>query len=130
MQHVIKGGDTLIIPEPGTSLDSHLWIVLSDPAQDHFVLLVNLTSWRTDKDQACLLDVGDHPFIKHKTCVNYAKSKHVALQQLVKILELPQVECREPLAPEILQRIRNCSANSRMELGHYQILLDQGLVSE
>lgn len=82
MQHAISGGDTLIIPAPGTSLDSHLWIVLSDPTLDHFVLLVNLTSYRPDKDDACILDVGDHPFIRHPSCVNYAKVKHIAVAQL------------------------------------------------
>lgn len=29
----MKAGDTFHIPQAGTSLDSHLWVVISDPAQ-------------------------------------------------------------------------------------------------
>jgi hypothetical protein len=58
----MQSGDTFLIPEPGASYDSHLWIVLSNPADDETkVLIVNLTTWRKDKDQACVLVAGDHP---------------------------------------------------------------------
>ena len=56
-------GDTLLIVLPGTSLDSHLWIVISDPSQHESCVIVNLTSWRSDKDQSCVLKPGDHPYI-------------------------------------------------------------------
>jgi hypothetical protein len=131
MQHTVSGGDTLIIPAPGTSFDSHLWIVLSDPTRDHFVLLVNLTSYRADKDDACILDVGDHPFIQHRSCVNYAKVKHIAVAQLEAILKMPAVERREPLSAEVLRRIREGAGKSKfIELGYWQMLVEQGLVSE
>jgi hypothetical protein len=105
--------------------------VLSDPTRDHFVLLVNLTSHRADKDDACILDVGDHPFIRHRSCVNYAKVKHIAVAQLETILNMPSVERREPLSIEVLQRIRDGAGKSRfIELGYWQMLVEQGLVSE
>jgi hypothetical protein len=66
----MKAGDTLLIDDPGTTLDSHLWIVISDPDVDpEHVVIVNLTSYRADKDQACVLDKGDHPYLSHRTCV-------------------------------------------------------------
>jgi len=47
----VKAGDTFIIEQPGTSLDSHLWMVISDPNVDpHEVVLLNFTTWRADKD--------------------------------------------------------------------------------
>lgn len=37
-------------------------------------MLVNLTSQALLKDQSCILNVGDHPFIKHETVINYAEA--------------------------------------------------------
>jgi hypothetical protein len=126
----IEAGDTLIIDEPGTTYDSHLWIVISDPTQSHFVLLVNLTSFRDDKDTACVLGKSDHRFIKHKSCVNYASAKWLPTSDLLTILSMPQVSRHDRLADDVLKRIRESAINSRMDMGHFQILLDQGLVSE
>ena len=68
----MNAGDTFLVALPGTSYDSHLWIVISDPDADaERIVIVSLTSHRADKDQACLLRVGDHPYVKHDTCVNY-----------------------------------------------------------
>ncbi len=125
----LEAGDTFIIAEPGTSLDSHLWMVISEPTASAFVLLVNLTTFRADKDLACVLDVGDHPFIKHQTCVNYQKAKLIATAQLEKVLQLPHVKTHAKLTPQLLQKIRNASANSQhMELDMFQFLDEQGVV--
>jgi hypothetical protein len=57
----MNAGDTFIIPVPGTSYDSHLWMLISDPQAGEFGVIVNFTSWRADKDQACIVEPGDHP---------------------------------------------------------------------
>ena len=59
----MKAGDTILIAEPGTSNDSHLWMVISDPEQDAKCLIVNFTSWRADKDQACVIEYDEHPYV-------------------------------------------------------------------
>ncbi len=71
----MNAGDTLLIPLPDTSLDSHLWMVISDPAQSDECVIVSFTSWRADKDQACVVDVGEHPYVSKKTCVNFRDAK-------------------------------------------------------
>jgi hypothetical protein len=58
----MDAGTTLHVPQPGASYDSHLWMIISDPKNDP-VLIVNFTSWEDWKDQACVLNVGDHPYI-------------------------------------------------------------------
>ena len=63
----MNGGDTFRIPEPGTSLDSHLWVVISDLTVDPVrVLIVNFTTRRKDSDPACILQSGEHPFVHHE----------------------------------------------------------------
>jgi hypothetical protein len=122
-------GDTILIPEPGTSLDSHLWIVLSDPIADsERIVLVNFTKHRPDKDQACVLQQGDHPFIRQLTCVNYRQAKIVSEDQLERLVHCSHVEKREALSPDVLERILGGVADSRMPLDVAQILADQGLV--
>ena len=125
----MKSGDTFLIEEPGTSLDSHLWIVISDPAADpDKVLLVNLTSHRPDKDQACVLSKGDHPFIKHKTCVEYRRAKLVSVVPMEHLLDSGRIRHHTPVTPKLLSKILSGVPNSRMKNEHVTILTDQGLV--
>ena len=128
----MEGGDTFLVDEPGTSYDSHLWIVLSKPDLDpNHVLIVNLTSWRADKDQSCTLEPGDHPYIKHRTCVNYPGSKMVAVRQCETLLASRKIVPHDPVEPALLDKIRESATQSpRMALDHAEILFDQGLVAE
>lgn len=44
---------------------------------------------------------------------------------------MPSVERREPLSIEVLQRIREGAGKSKfIELGYWQMLVEQGLVDE
>lgn len=131
MTHV-DGGDTFLIDDPGTSYDWHLWIVLSKPDLDpNHILIVNLTSWRADKDQSCILTPEDHRYVKHKTCVNYPASKVVTKDQLQILLDTGRIVPYAPVDSSLLERIREGATQSpRMALDHAEILFDQGLVAE
>jgi hypothetical protein len=124
----MEAGDTFRFVEH----EDHLWIVLSDPHQDaDHVLLVNVTSWRRDKDQACLLSAGEHPFVVHNSCVNYEDAQVCAYVHLLDLLNRGRIVVQDALRPEILKHIRDCAADStRMAVGKWQLLVDQGLVDE
>jgi len=124
-------GDTLRVVDPGVSYDAHLWIVLSKPELDpDHVLLVNFTSWRSDKDQACILEPGDHPYVKKKTCVNYADSKIVSETQIQRLIHAGKLEHHAPIDLPLLERMREGAMQSRfMPLDHAQLLVDQGLAA-
>ena len=128
----MNAGDTFLIPEPGASLDSHLWIVLSDPSVDaERVLIANLTSFRDDKDQSCILLPDDHPIVTKKTCVNYGGIKPVRAADLERLLNAGQIKPHEPFRPDVLARIRQSAAHStRIKLGHWQILVEQDLIDQ
>jgi len=125
----MQAGWTFLIPQPGTSLDSHLWIILSDPQADpEKILVVNLTSWRQDKDQACVLEVGDHPFVRHKSCVSYRGAKVVCVARLTQLQEAG-FQLQEPVSAELLNRMRESAlASVFMAEEHADILIDQKLV--
>ena len=80
----MKAGDTFTLKDK--AVDSHLWVILSDPAIDEDrVLFVSMTSYDITKENVCLLDVGDHPSIKHKTCIAYDFAKAAPLKNLISL---------------------------------------------
>ncbi len=124
----LNAGDTLIIPEPGTSYDSHLWMVISDPTLGEYCIIVNFTSWRADKDQACIVEVGEHPYVKSRTCVNFRDAKLCRLVDLEALISARHLEAYCPLSPALLSKIRNAIPESRMRWSCVQFLIDQGVV--
>lgn len=126
----MKAGDTFRIPQAGTSLDSHLWVVISDPAKDSKeILIVNFTTLRADSDAACVLAAGEHPFVKHATCVSYRGGKVVSEADIQALMRAGLVQSHAATSAAILQRIRDGAANStRMSLEHAEILSKQGLI--
>ena len=126
----MKAGDTFRIPEPGTSLDSHHWVVISDPAVDpQRVLIVNFTTRRKDSDPACILQAGEHSFVHHETCVNYAGAKVVSEAQIQALLQKGLLTSHASLSAALLTRIRDgAAASERMSLYHADILIEQGLI--
>ena len=123
-------GDTFFVQQVGKRYDSHLWMVLSDPALNaNQVLIVSLTTWGKDDDPACVLNVGDHPFVRQKSFIKYSHAKVVTDQQLEDFLARGQIHAQAPLSASVLKRVRDAAAESRfMALGHADILIDQGLL--
>ena len=125
----MTAGETIIIPLPGTSYDSHLWMVISDPAQGDECVIVNFTSWRADKDQACIVEPGEHPYVSKKTCVNFKDAKKCKTGDLDTLVASKKLEHAAPLSVELLAKIRSAVPESRMNWECVQLLIDQGLIA-
>ncbi len=52
----------------------HLWVVSSLPTDDGSVVILSFTTWRFGCDENCVIEVGEHPFVKHKTVIAYEKA--------------------------------------------------------
>ena len=104
-------------------------MVLSDPALNaNQVLIVSLTTWGKDDDPACVLNVGDHSFVRQKSFIKYSHAKVVTSNQLDEFLARGQIHVQAQLSAGVLKRARDGAAESRfMALGHANILIDQGL---
>jgi hypothetical protein len=121
----MNAGDTFLIP----ALDDHLWIVLSDPAIDRVnVVLVCLLSWQPHHDQACILEPGDHPFVKHSTCVHYPWARTVTDARLEELKRDGKLRLRPPLLADVLDRVRTSAASGDIPTECYDILRRQGFV--
>jgi hypothetical protein len=111
--------------------DKHLWIVISDPAVDpDQVLLVNLTTVDDRKEKVCLLHSGEHPWIRHETCVNYADAVVTTVTKLLAAKDAGAIVLQQPLSAAVLQRIREAAMDStRISLDNADILINQRLVA-
>ena len=51
----------------------HLHVIITDPEDDdaQAVAAVNFTGYEENKDQSCVVEVGEHPWIKKKSLVAY-----------------------------------------------------------
>jgi hypothetical protein len=124
----MNAGDTIIIPQPGTSYDSHCWMVISDPTQGDECVIVNFTSWRADKDQACVVEKGEHRYVTHKTLVNFRDAKRVQVPFLEELIASRHLESHDPLSSQLLDRIRAAVPQSQMNWECVQLLDDQSLI--
>jgi hypothetical protein len=121
-------GETLFF-----SYSEHLWIVISDPAKDNGrVLLVNFSSVKPGVpfDPACVLEVGDHPYITQETFVYYRSAQVQSNKDLERQVSSGKIRFPyDPVSPEILKRIREGATKSKfINRGHRKLLEDQGLI--
>jgi hypothetical protein len=124
----MQAGDTFYLPDK--SADGHLWIVVSDPEKDPGrVLIASMTSHDPDKEDVCLIHAGEHPRVKHKTCICYRPMKQTTLVNLERLRHSGILDMNVPVGQEILQRIRKGAALSRViDFEHLEILDEQGLL--
>ena len=100
----MKAGDTFFLA--GGAADRHLRVIISDPSIDQRrVLFVSLTSYDVSKEDVCLLDVADHPFVQHKTCIAYGDAREASLEALIKLRDARHLRLSEPVSSELLDRI-------------------------
>ena len=123
---LLSAGDTFITISK--SIRDHLWIVISDPSVDsEKVLIVNLTTWKEEKDQSCILEEGEHPFISHKSVISYADAQDTSIENLTAVQDSNQIVLRKPVDDAILTRIRDGLWRSpHSKQGHKAILNEQG----
>ena len=110
--------------------DRHLWVVLSDPRKNpEKVLLVNMTTNSPRKEQACVLQRGDHPWILHETCVNYGDAVVTSDRLLEEAKATAAITCKVPLERSVIERILAGAASSaRLTLELAEILSEQELI--
>jgi hypothetical protein len=125
----MRAGDTFTFAPRVT--DRHLWMVISDPETypDDLVVIVSFTSHDLTKDPACVLDLGDHPFIRHETSVAYRRARYVPNRVLDMAAARGDVIPNTPLTPEVLHRVRQGAGNSlHIKEGFRKFLARQGVI--
>jgi hypothetical protein len=104
--------------------------VISDPDRDPArVVMVSLTTFESYKEGVCLLDVGDHPNISHKTCIAYNEARMTTLENLATLRDGGHLIMQDPVSDEVLSRIRaGVSMSTRIHYKYIEVLLDQEVI--
>lgn len=104
-------GCTLLIPSG--PIGEHLFVivfgpeVLADYGSSGQFVSVSVTTLRPDihHDPACVLKVGDHPFVKHDSYVTYRDARIDTGEHLKKQVENGSFQPHQPCDPQVLARI-------------------------
>ena len=90
-----------------SSVDNHLWVILSDTsAFANAVLIANFTTWNDLKDQTCVVLASQCTGLTHKSCISYRHVKKVALHQLEALERSGLINCYTAVSPQLLRQIR------------------------
>ena len=105
-------------------LNGHICVVVSDPQRDPGgVFVAALTTYEWYKDDACLLNKGDHRALRHLTCVAYD-----FFDDLFPAGYLNSLEIDQPV-PHLARRILDgARATRRISNEAWCLLNRQGLV--
>jgi hypothetical protein len=124
----MMAGEAFVLKDRG--VDDHLWVVLSDPAKDpEHVLIVSLTTLAPHKEQLCLVQGGDHPWVRHLSCVAYDFAKIVRDADLNQLKHTGRFDMQPPVSAALLERIRAGVANStEIKMECADLLIQQGLL--
>ena len=101
---------TILVP---SGRDKHLHIICNDPtaypkyANAETVLLVNITTLNRELpfDDSCILNVGDHPFIRHESYVYYSKADIFASTSLVSGIQSGELAVHQACPAPTFSRI-------------------------
>jgi len=123
-----KCGDTFLYRREG--LDEHLQIVLSDPSLNRDkVIIANFSELKPYKEQNCIVEIGEHPYITKRSCVPYRFASIMPLALLEDRESRGFIERQQPLSKELLNRVLfGASLSLFMEVDVWDIIENQGLV--
>jgi len=124
---MIRGGDTFL---RRSQIKKHLWVVISYPelCPKDPVVVVSLVSCKPYIERTCILNRGDHPFVKHETAVYYRALQTYSIGRIENIIGSDQVDTLAPMRPAVLARIRGGALHSPMVPQEiHDLLIRQGL---
>lgn len=69
-------------------------------------MVVPVVTYRPGFDTSCMLAVGDHPFIKHQSCLSYGQAKKVYGKAVEQDIEGKTYALAENVEPELLKAMQ------------------------
>lgn len=100
----------------GDGEGSHLYVIITSPsAVDGRFVIVNLTTKRDRRgeDHTCVLQVGDHPYIRRDSIVLYAEAYITDELTFRAVASSGKVLLEDSFTPEVLKRIQQGGIASR-----------------
>jgi hypothetical protein len=98
----MRPGDTFL-----STLDGHLWAVVSDPNERGEVVCSTFTTRRDLCDTTTICQAGEHPFFRHETVVAHNRSLLYTIEQLQEYVDDGSFVVRQPCSATLLQKVRD-----------------------
>jgi len=105
----MRAGDTFLmhLTDSGAGPYYHLFVVLTDPDPENGrVVAVMLMTATKNTDGTVILQIGDHPFIKHPTAVHFSTAKYYQAAKIEQAFAKGICRQRDRIADEVLTKIR------------------------
>ena len=64
-------------------------------------------------DPACILEAGEHPFVTRKSYIAYKETLVIGKTELEKMFMDGRCKMRDPVGPDLLNRIKKSASASR-----------------
>jgi hypothetical protein len=109
----MDAGDCFHFPLGIPSYDPHLWIVLKTDSKSSQLIMVNLTTEKSQSDKTTIIIPGEHRFVKHSTIVSYADAKISLIARVEEAMESNLAKKDISVSPELLTRICDGLIKSR-----------------
>ena len=112
----ISVGDTFFADFPKE--DPHLFFIVLDicKTKPHLFICSMLSSWKDKSpycDNSCILDKGDHPFIRHKSYIAYRETLILTHEELLRLIQIGKFTIDKPATPELIRKIKNSALKSK-----------------
>ena len=101
----------------------HLWVVASAPNAEGEIAIFNLTTERDDSDKSCVVMPGEHPFVKQRSVVAYARGRLLGPAALQGMQRLGCYASKEITSPRLLQKIQEGALRSPFTAGKLKVLI-------
>lgn len=110
----LSPGDSFLFKFPHD--DFHLFFVVTKIVERQQYVCVMLSSWKEGSplnDPACILEAGEHPFVTRKSYIAYKETLVIGKTELEKMFMDGRCKMRDPVGPDLLNRIKKSASASR-----------------
>jgi len=108
----MKVGETFI--DVGSASTPHLWCICTEPNADDEVVVVSVTTVRPNVETTCVLQPGDHPFVRHESAAAYRFAELVSVRELLRLRGQQRHRRHADADSSLVQRIRAGALQSPM----------------
>lgn len=117
MFNVVKRGALLVPSNPQGNLSkNHLFVILNEPVgpQQEIIIVPICTVYEDRKyDDSCIVNAGDHDFIKHPSYVYYRKCRQHTAFELKRGIENRLFVDKGIVSVELFDRIISAASRSK-----------------
>jgi hypothetical protein len=100
----IGTGTALLMRDP--RMGQHLFFVLTDPDTERKVVTVILVTAKRHTDKTVELNPGDHPFIRHRSNVDYGTARVVPVSRLQSAVDRGGATLQPKMSDMLISKVR------------------------